>query len=69
VDFGAQAESSQAQVNSGAQAESRSRKREDVPSARPSKRVRFNANLEVQEISDNTLAEDILMIDVSDTID
>lgn len=77
VDSGAQHESSQ--EDSGALPESypvdygalpESRKREGAPSplARPGKRVRFNANPEVQEIPGNTVPEDILMIDVSDTI-
>jgi hypothetical protein len=71
VDFGAQPESSQTQVDSGGQSESRSRKRGDAtsPSARPEKRVRFNANLDVQEIPGNTVTEDHPMMDVFNTIE
>jgi hypothetical protein len=66
VDSGAQPESSP--VDSGAQPESRKREGAPSPLARPGKRVRFNANLKVQEIPCNTVPKDILMIDVSDTI-
>lgn len=66
VDSGALPESYP--VDYGALPESRKREGAPSPLARPGKRVRFNANPEVQEIPGNTVPEDILMIDVSDTI-